>query len=76
MPACYNLSNGQILMKMVVDTSTIIAVILGEPEKDRLVALTKDAVILAPPSVDWEVGNAFSAMLRRNRITWSKRWNL
>jgi predicted nucleic acid-binding protein len=29
----------------------------------------KDATIVAPPSIDWEVGNAFSAMLKRSRIT-------
>lgn len=56
-------------MKIVVDTSTVIAVIAGEPEKPRLIELTKNAVIVAPPSIDWEIGNAFSAMLRRSRIT-------
>ena len=52
-------------MKIVVDTSTIIAVIVGESEKDRLIDLTKDAIVVAPASIDWEVGNAFSAMLKR-----------
>ena len=56
-------------MRIVVDTSTIIAVIAGEAEKARLIELTKDATIVAPPSMDWEVGNAFSAMLKRSRIT-------
>ena len=55
-------------MKIVVDTSTIIAVIVGESEKDRLIDLTKDAIVVAPASIDWEVGNAFSAMLKRSRI--------
>jgi len=54
-------------MKIAVDTSAIIAVIAGEPEKARLIELTKDAIIVAPPSVKWEVGNAFSAMLKRSR---------
>ncbi len=56
-------------MRIVVDTSSIIAVIAGEAEKARLIELTKDATIVAPPSIDWEVGNAFSAMLKRSRIT-------
>jgi predicted nucleic acid-binding protein len=56
-------------MRIVVDTSTIIAVVAGEPEKARLIELTKDATIVVPPSIDWEVGNAFSAMLKRSRIT-------
>jgi predicted nucleic acid-binding protein len=56
-------------MDVVVDTSVIIAVIANEPQRDRLVDLTKGADLLAPPSVHWEVGNAMSAMLRRSRIT-------
>jgi predicted nucleic acid-binding protein len=56
-------------MRIVVDTSTVIAVVAGEAEKARLIELTKDATIVAPPSIDWEVGNAFSAMLKRSRIT-------
>jgi predicted nucleic acid-binding protein len=31
--------------------------------------LTSDADLIAPSSIHWEVGNAFSAMLRRNRIS-------
>lgn len=56
-------------MRIVVDTSTVIAVVAGEAEKAKLIELTKDATIVAPPSIDWEVGNAFSAMLKRSRIT-------
>jgi len=56
-------------MRIVVDTSTIIAVVADEAEKARLIELTKDATIVAPPSIDWEIGNAFSAMLKRSRIT-------
>ena len=56
-------------MDIVVDTSVLIAVIANEPEKDQLIALTRGADLIAPPSVHWEIGNAFSAMLKRNRIT-------
>lgn len=55
-------------MRIVVDTSTVIAVIVGEAAKSKLIELTRDATIVAPPSIDWEVGNAFSAMLKRSRI--------
>jgi predicted nucleic acid-binding protein len=55
-------------MRIVVDTSTVIAVIVGEAEKARLIELTRDAIIVAPPSIAWEIGNAFSAMLKRSRI--------
>jgi predicted nucleic acid-binding protein len=56
-------------MNLVVDTSVIIAVIANEPEKDSLVTRTQDADLFAPRSLYWEIGNAFSAMLKRQRIT-------
>ncbi|MBU0701431.1 type II toxin-antitoxin system VapC family toxin [bacterium] len=55
-------------MNIVVDASVIIAVIANEPEKDILVELTKGADLIAPYSIHWEIGNAFSAMLKRKRI--------
>ena len=59
-------------MDIVVDTSVIIAVIADEPEKESLIRQTTGADLLAPPSCHWEIGNAFSAMLRRGRITLSQ----
>ena len=56
-------------MNIVVDTSVLIAVITGEPEKPILINLTKGADLLAPASVHWEIGNALAAMLKRKRIT-------
>lgn len=56
-------------MELVIDTSALIAVIANEPEKPSLVRATAGATLVAPASVPWEVGNAFSAMLKRGRIT-------
>lgn len=56
-------------MKIVVDTSSVIAVVLGEPEKAKLIELTRHATFVVPPSIEWEIGNAFSAMYKRSRIT-------
>jgi len=56
-------------MDLVVDTSAVIAVIAGEPERDAIIGRTKGATLAAPASLHWEVGNAFSAMFRRRRIT-------
>jgi len=56
-------------MKIVIDTSVIIAVITNEPHRDSLLKATLGAELIAPPSVHWEIGNAFSAMLKRNKIT-------
>lgn len=56
-------------MDIVIDTSAIIAVITNEPTKPSLIKMTQGAQLFAPRSVHWEIGNAFSAMLKRNRIT-------
>lgn len=56
-------------MKFVVDASVIIAVIANEPEKEQLIEITKGADLLAPSSIHWEIGNAFSAMINRGRVS-------
>ena len=56
-------------MLLVIDTSVILAVVLNEPMKPELVRLTAGAELVAPLSLHWEIGNAFSAMLKRKRIT-------
>lgn len=54
--------------KIVIDTSAVIAAVLNEPEKDRLVELTDCEELIAPSSLHWEIGNAFSAMFKRGRL--------
>lgn len=56
-------------MELVIDTSAIIAVLVREPHRAILIEVTAGADLLAPPSVHWEVGNAFSAMFKRRRLT-------
>jgi predicted nucleic acid-binding protein len=56
-------------MEIVIDASVLIAVITNEDEKEKLVALTTEAELIAPLSVHWEIGNAFSSMLKRKRVT-------
>ena len=56
-------------MDIVVDTSALIAVIVGEPERDRIVELTAGNTLIGPGSIPWEMGNAFSAMLKQGRLT-------
>ncbi|HEX2959390.1 MAG TPA: type II toxin-antitoxin system VapC family toxin [Chitinispirillaceae bacterium] len=56
-------------MEIVVDTSVVLAVLLKEPEKVKLLEITRDCNLLAPQSLFWEIGNALSAMFKRNRIT-------
>jgi predicted nucleic acid-binding protein len=56
-------------MDVVIDTSALIAVIVGEPERDRIMDLTTGNTLIGPGSIQWEVGNAFSAMLKQGRLT-------
>lgn len=56
-------------MDIVVDASVVIAVIVNEPQKQKLVTLTTGADLIAPSSIHWGIGNAFSAMLKQGRIT-------
>jgi predicted nucleic acid-binding protein len=55
-------------MVFVVDTSVLIAVIANEPIKARLIERTRSAELVAPHSIHWEIGNAFSAMIKRQRL--------
>lgn len=57
------------MAEIVIDTSAVVAVITDAPEKAALIRITEDAALMAPSSVHWEVGNAFSAMIRRGRLT-------
>lgn len=54
---------------IVIDTSVVIAVVTGEAHRPALIRLTLGAELLAPASLPAEVGNAFSAMFRRGRIS-------
>jgi len=56
-------------MACVIDTSAIVAVLLSEPERAALIRVTRGTDLLAPASVHWEIGNALSAALKRQRLT-------
>jgi len=56
------------IVEIVIDTSAILAVVAEQPEKAALVRLTRGAILVAPASVHWEVGNALSAMFKRRAI--------
>jgi predicted nucleic acid-binding protein len=56
-------------MDVVIDTSALIAVIVGEPERSRIVELTTGNTLVGPGSIPWEIGNALSAMFKQNRLT-------
>lgn len=55
-------------MDIVIDTSVLIAVILNEPEKKKIIQVTAGNTLVGPESIRWEMGNAFSAMFKQSRI--------
>ena len=56
-------------MDIVIDTSALIAVIVDEPERNTIIKLTSGNTLIGPGSIPWEIGNAFSAMFKRQRLT-------
>lgn len=55
-------------MEICADTSAILAVLLNEPTRPRILEVTRDVELQSAPSLPWEVGNALSAMFKRDRI--------
>ena len=55
-------------MLIVVDANVLIACALNEPERDRLLAITSGQTLVAPESLPFELGNAFSAMFKRRKL--------
>ncbi|GHT52170.1 twitching motility protein PilT [Bacteroidia bacterium] len=56
-------------MKILLDANIFLAVILNEPEKERIIELTRGAEMVSPEVVPYEIGNALLAMLKRRRLT-------
>ena len=56
-------------MDVVIDTSALIAVIVGGPERNKIVEVTTGNTLIGPGSIPWEIGNAFSAMFKQKRLT-------
>lgn len=55
-------------MDITIDTSALLAVCTNERSKPRLIELTAGCSLIAPASIHWEIGNALSAMLKRERV--------
>lgn len=56
-------------MRIFLDASVFLAVALDQPERPELVKVTKQANLVAAAALPYEVGNALSAMVRRDRLT-------
>jgi predicted nucleic acid-binding protein len=56
-------------MQVVADTNIFLAVALNEPEKPRILQMTVGAELFAPEILPYEIGNALSAMVKRQRLS-------
>ena len=52
-----------------MDASAIIAVIVDEPEAQIVINCTKNAKIVSPGIISFEIANALTRMMRKNIIT-------
>ena len=55
-------------MEILTDSSAIMAVIVKEPERDMVIELTKNAVIVSPNMVSYEIANALTKMMKKKVI--------
>lgn len=60
------------IMRIVADTNVFLAVALGEPERDALIASTHGAELVAPDVLPYEIGNALSSLVRRGLVSASQ----
>ena len=56
-------------MRMIVDTSAILCVLLNQEDKGKIVLKTQNAILMAPASLHWEIGNALSSLIKRKKLS-------
>jgi predicted nucleic acid-binding protein len=55
-------------MRIVLDTSIVMAVLFNEPERDTILSITESCELFSASSLPQEVGNAVSLGFRRGRF--------
>jgi predicted nucleic acid-binding protein len=55
-------------MEILMDACAIMAVIVKEPERDLVIQLTQDAVMVSPDMVSYEIANALTKMMKKKVI--------
>jgi len=56
-------------MDIISDTNIFLAVVLNEPERDNIIQLTSKANAISPEILPYEIGNALTAMVKREKLT-------
>jgi predicted nucleic acid-binding protein len=55
-------------MEIIMDACAIMAVIVKEPERDLIIQLTKNAIMVSPDMVSYEIANALTKMIKKKII--------
>jgi predicted nucleic acid-binding protein len=55
-------------MEIIMDACAIMAVIVKEPERDFIIQLTQDTVMVSPDMVSYEIANALTKMMKKKII--------
>jgi len=56
-------------MDILLDASAIMAIILNEPNRDKVIDMTENAILLCPEIISFEIGNALINLLKKRKIT-------
>ena len=56
-------------MRIIADTNIFLAVVLEEPDKCRIIELTAGYELAAPEILPYEIGNAFTALVKRHVLS-------
>jgi len=56
-------------MEILLDASAILSVILNEPNRTKIIKLTKNALLLSAEVISFEIGNALINLYKKQRIT-------
>ena len=59
-------------MDIVLDASAIMAVILNEQNRGKVIKLTENAALLSPEVIAFEIGNALINLFKKRKITEGK----
>jgi predicted nucleic acid-binding protein len=55
-------------MEILTDACAIMAVIVKEPERDLVIKLTQNSIIVSPNMVSYEIANALTKMMKKKVI--------
>jgi predicted nucleic acid-binding protein len=56
-------------MDVLLDASAIMAIILNEPNRDIVISVTKEATLLSPEMISFEIGNVLVSLFKRHKLS-------